>query len=298
MPPREKAVSHPAPRSAPAAPRGPRAATEARGRSAQPLAVCTRGCVKFVAGIQLSVGCDILPVAPLFNKVRIKRSAVLVPLPELPCTYRHLRTRTADLPSKMTPLSVLALTVLVVLLAARWWRRRRMVALIERIPGPFALPLLGNTLEQTVEHDELFVRLNGITQLFGRQHGICRTWFCTQPYVLLSSPDAVERVLASNRHTDKSDEYLYLRPWLGTGLLTSWGAKWHRRRKVLTPAFHFRILDDFIDVFREQADVLADRFVEQVGKDGFNVFPLVTLCTLDIICETAMGRKVHAQVSL
>lgn len=198
----------------------------------------------------------------------------------------------------MSPLSLLGLAALALLLLLRWWRRRRLVALIERIPGPLALPLLGNTLELSVEHDELFARLNGITQLFGRQHGVCRTWLCSQPYVLLSSSAAVECVLASNRHTDKSDEYLYLRPWLGTGLLTSSGAKWHRRRKVLTPAFHFKILDDFIDVFREQADVLADKVAAQAGRaEGFNVFPLVTLCTLDIICETAMGHKVHAQVS-
>ena len=79
-------------------------------------------------------------------------------------------------------------------------------------------------------------------------------------------------------------DYEYLKPWLGTGLLTSQGRKWHPRRKILTPAFHFKILEDFIDVFNEQSAVLAKRREREMDNDSFNVFPYVTLATLDIVC--------------
>ena len=102
------------------------------------------------------------------------------------------------------------------------------------------------------------------------------------------------------------------------------GQKWHQRRKLLTPTFHFKILEDFVQVFNEQSVVLVQRLNEKVGQD-FDVFPYITLCTLDVICgneiaqiflvvlviglatltglfdacqfysETAMGRNVDAQ---
>ena len=63
------------------------------------------------------------------------------------------------------------------------------------------------------------------------------------------------------------------------------GEKWRNRRKILTPAFHFKILEDFIDVFVEQSLVLVKKLKREVGNEsGFNIFPYVTLCTLDIIC--------------
>uniref|UniRef100_A0A1B0DR40 Uncharacterized protein n=1 Tax=Phlebotomus papatasi TaxID=29031 RepID=A0A1B0DR40_PHLPP len=102
-------------------------------------------------------------------------------------------------------------------------------------------------------------------------------------------------ILGSPKHIDKSSDYNYLHPWLGTGLLTSSGVKWHSRRKILTPAFHFKILEDFIDVFSEQSSILASKLAVEVEKESFNIFPYVTLCTLDIVCETAMGRQVNAQ---
>lgn len=91
-------------------------------------------------------------------------------------------------------------------------------------------------------------------------------------------------ILSSSKHIDKSVEYDYLHPWLGTGLLTSFGSKWHSRRKILTPAFHFKILDDFIEIFHEQATILVEKLRTEVGKGSFNAFPYVTHCTLDVIC--------------
>lgn len=56
---------------------------------------------------------------------------------------------------------------------------------------------------------------------------------------------------------------------------------------MLTPAFHFKVLEDFIDIFNEQSQVLVQKLtqVQAVrGQQGFNIFPFVTRCTLDIIC--------------
>lgn len=163
------------------------------------------------------------------------------------------------------------------------------------IPGPPSLPFVGNSIEINLEYDEVFTRITGLTKIFGKKQGIARAWIGTKPYVLITKPTAVEPILSSPRHIDKSTDYSFLRPWLGTGLLTSWGKKWHSRRKILTPAFHFKILDDFIDIFHEQSIILGDKLEKEVVQEKFNIFPYVTLCTLDIICETAMGRQIHAQ---
>jgi Cytochrome P450 len=62
------------------------------------------------------------------------------------------------------------------------------------------------------------------------------------------------------------------------------GAKWHSRRKILTPTFHFKILEDFMEVFKEQSEVLVQKMGRELHNSGFNIFPYVTLCALDIIC--------------
>lgn len=96
--------------------------------------------------------------------------------------------------------------------------------------------------------------------------------------------------MGSNKLIDKSREYQYLHPWLNTGLLTSTGTKWHGRRKMLTPTFHFKILEDFIDIFNKQSVVLVQKLREAhqdmlaTNGDRVNLFPYVARCTLDIIC--------------
>ena len=56
---------------------------------------------------------------------------------------------------------------------------------------------------------------------------------------------------------------------------------------MLTPAFHFKILEDFVDIFNEQSRVLVQKLIncpQVTRQEGFNIFPFIARCTLDIIC--------------
>ncbi|KAJ9594663.1 hypothetical protein L9F63_027352, partial [Diploptera punctata] len=71
--------------------------------------------------------------------------------------------------------------------------------------------------------------------------------------------------------------------------------KWQSRRKMLTPTFHFKILEHFLEVFAEKSQVLVRNLQKNLGCASVDMFKYVTMCTLDIICETAMGTEVNAQ---
>ncbi|XP_070385216.1 cytochrome P450 4c3-like [Dermacentor albipictus] len=74
------------------------------------------------------------------------------------------------------------------------------------------------------------------------------------------------------------------------------GSKWKSRRKMLTPAFHFRILEDFLPIMNEQGEIFAQALQHQT-HGVIDITKFVTACTLDIICETSMGVKVNAQTN-
>ena len=63
---------------------------------------------------------------------------------------------------------------------------------------------------------------------------------------------------------------------------------------MLTPTFHFKILEDFLDVFNKQSVVLVDKLYEAHRdmlankRDRIDIFQYVALCTLDIICGTIL----------
>ncbi|OQR73364.1 cytochrome P450 4V2-like [Tropilaelaps mercedesae] len=52
---------------------------------------------------------------------------------------------------------------------------------------------------------------------------------------------------------------------------------------MLTSAFHFRILEDFLPVINEQAEIFV-RCLDLRVDTNFDIVPMITKCTLDIIC--------------
>lgn len=59
-----------------------------------------------------------------------------------------------------------------------------------------------------------------------------------------------EMIATDTNLIKKGFVYDFLKPALGDGLLISTEKKWHSRRKMLTPAFHFNILTQFEDIFK------------------------------------------------
>ncbi|XP_071954514.1 cytochrome P450 4V2-like isoform X1 [Antedon mediterranea] len=168
---------------------------------------------------------------------------------------------------------------------------------VSKFPGPKAYPLVGNAL--TLESDpHAFFNQIGKWCTEDFKDGFFRLWLGIVPFVIVYKAEDVEEILKNSKNIKKSYVYTFLHPWLGTGLLTSTGSKWHTRRKMLTPTFHFKILSDFMQVFNEQAEILVQNLEKKADGKPFNIFFLLTACVLDIICEAAMGESVHAQKDL
>ena len=119
----------------------------------------------------------------------------------------------------------------------------------------------------------------------------------------------LQPVLSSQNILTKGSDYKHVRSWLGDGLILStgnsfllapqrnqrwllWrvipGNKWKCRRRLMTPAFHFKILENFMPVFSNQCHILEEQIEQRIqhceGKAEIDVFPLFVRCTLDIIC--------------
>lgn len=62
------------------------------------------------------------------------------------------------------------------------------------------------------------------------------------------------------------------------------GRKYQNRRKIITPAFHFKILEQFVPNFDKNSSILVEILRKNRPSDPVDVFPLVMLAALDIIC--------------
>ncbi|KOC65199.1 Cytochrome P450 4C1 [Habropoda laboriosa] len=160
--------------------------------------------------------------------------------------------------------------------------------LINSIPGPQAFPIVGNMHSLQISSHELWTFLRSTSKQY---YPIFRVWSFTFPFLNIRHPDDVETVLGNTKFIQKSEAYNLLKPWFNTGLLTSSGRKWQVRRKILTPAFHFNVLQEFVDIFNEEGDRLIELLKSEGGPCVKDLLYLFSEHTLNVICETAMGSS-------
>ncbi|KAL6418314.1 hypothetical protein ACFW04_012207 [Cataglyphis niger] len=183
-------------------------------------------------------------------------------------------------------IAMLLLSMFILLLYYYYVHYGRNGRLLNLVPGPPALPIVGNGIEFNVSAEEIWKRFFSIADKY---YPIYKLWSLFTYFVSIRHPDDLETILSSTKHIEKGIMYNFLHPWLGIGLLTSTGAKWHARRKILTSAFHFNILNQFVDILIKEGDNMSKSLKDVGGTVVKDLVPFISEYTLNIICETAMG---------
>ena len=71
---------------------------------------------------------------------------------------------------------------------------------------------------------------------------------------------------------------------LQNNIFTSEGEKWHTRRKILTPAFHFNILQKYLEILIDHGVKIADSLNKNENKNKVDLISFLTYHTLSAIC--------------
>lgn len=165
---------------------------------------------------------------------------------------------------------------------------------LKSIRGPTPLPFIG-TFRHFFAVPTIFFQF--FKELFETYGKTFKAYILTEQTLITMDTEFIEFIATRSQAINKSRAYSYLHNWLGQGLLTSSGQKWRSRRKMITPAYHFKVLDQFLEVFERNGNIMIEKLSQEVGNYQTDIFPYINLCALDTICETSMGTQVNAQIN-
>ena len=163
-------------------------------------------------------------------------------------------------------------------------------------PGPKGNFLLGSLLD--IQRDSLGFYLD-----CWRQYGDVARFRLVghTAWHLVSHPDDIDYVLRANgQNYRKMVTNNTLRRVVGEGLLMSEGETWLRQRRLMTPAFHGRLLGNLSPIMVNAAKSLAHDEWRAYAQSGqpFDVGAEMTRLTLQIMLQTLFSTHLGAQADM
>ena len=184
----------------------------------------------------------------------------------------------------MYPLFVAILIIFIIFLKL-FQKHFRVWYLARQFKDPKCWPIVGNAyLFFNCKPEQIYQIIAKHWNYYGKT---MKFWFGLEFSIFIGDTKDVEYVLGTTHLLSKSTEYKFLKNWLNEGLLLSLPKKWFKRRKVLTPGFHFNILEDFVEVFDRTSRIFVNNLERAAKRDDYRVIELdnlVNLVTLDVIC--------------
>jgi cytochrome P450 len=150
-------------------------------------------------------------------------------------------------------------------------------------PGPAEGFDIGGSEESLARLQDYFGRFGDIYRVFAPSRGVFN-------YVI-NHPDDVKRVLLTNhRNYTKGEGIDRVKILLGNGIMTSEGAFWRRQRRMMQPAFHRRVIDQFSLLLNEANEKYAERWAAMAARgEAVNVSSDTSEMTLEIVLKSIFG---------
>lgn len=189
--------------------------------------------------------------------------------------------------------------------AACWFRKWKA---LRALPGPWDGIPFWFSMHAYWTHSRSISAKDGTAVFFQIICDMCeryrgktfKTYLGMMPVVVLHTPDAVQTILTSKTNMKKPIVYNFIVSWLGEhNILTATGASWRFKRRLMTPAFHFRVLSDYLSTFNNNATALVERvekLTAQQPEEPIRAVRLTQNCALDIMTKVLMGVDLGSQV--
>ena len=116
---------------------------------------------------------------------------------------------------------------------------------------------------------------------------------------VIHHPDDVRRVLVTNhRNYTKGVGIDRVRLLLGNGIMTSEGAFWRRQRRMMQPAFHRRVVEQFAGVIRALNDEMVRGWEAAAGRgETINVTEATSELSLNVVLHAIFSRDLEQLVA-
>ncbi|KAJ6636720.1 Cytochrome P450 4C1 [Pseudolycoriella hygida] len=170
-------------------------------------------------------------------------------------------------------------------------RKHRIMKYVRHLPAPFEYPVIGSSINFVGRNNQQI--LEDALKMCAELPMPFRLWFGHHLVLFVDKPEDCQIILNAETCLDKSFVYRFLQK--DVALFTAPANVWRPHRKMLNSTFNFNVLNSFIPIFNEKANLMVNNMRKELGKKEFDVSTYLFACTLDMVCGTTLGYNVGVQ---